>query len=152
MKLLITMHRDEDGVFIGECPSIRGIKDSSGSLDLLRALTTSLPGAIRLVGSDSALPQALQERICDGVVSGVAGAVPELILPLFENGATLDRCAVERLDAFVQALDAFPVPWGLKWIAESRGLAPAHFPLPLSERRMLEGRRLQQWFREWWGA
>jgi 4-hydroxy-tetrahydrodipicolinate synthase len=137
---------------ISACPSIRGIKDSSGSLDLLRVLTTSMPGAVRLVGNDGALPQALQEDICDGVVSGVAGAVPELILPLFENGGASNRRAIERLDEFIQALDALPVPWGLKWIAESRGMAPASFPLPLSESRALEGRRLQEWFRQWQGC
>jgi 4-hydroxy-tetrahydrodipicolinate synthase len=140
-----------DTVFelIRTCPSIRGIKDSSGSLDLLRELTISLPEAVRLVGSDDALPQALREGICDGVVSGVAGAVPELILPLFEAGGASNAPAIERLREFIRELDRFPVPWGLKWIAESRGMAPAHFSLPLSGKRALEGARLQQWFRAW---
>ncbi|MGP8247666.1 MAG: dihydrodipicolinate synthase family protein [Bryobacteraceae bacterium] len=134
---------------IGACPAIRGIKDSSGSLDLFRVLTTSMPGAVRLIGNDSALCQALHEGICDGVISGVAGAAPELILPLFADGGAPDSRAIQRLDEFIGALDSFPVPWGLKWIAEARGLAPARFPLPLSETRAAEGKRLQEWFRGW---
>jgi dihydrodipicolinate synthase/N-acetylneuraminate lyase len=62
--------RLDAGELIGACPSIRGVKDSSGSLDLLRVLTRSLPDAVCLVGNDSALPQALREGICDGVISG----------------------------------------------------------------------------------
>jgi len=132
---------------IDGCHTIRGIKDSSGSLDALRALTARLPGAVRLVGSDNALPQALREGLCDGVVSGVAGAVPELILPLFDGAETGD--AAQRLEEFIARLDPLPVPWGLKWIAEARGMAPARFSLPVSEARACEGRRLQDWFRTW---
>lgn len=116
---------------------------------MLRALTRRLPAAVRLVGSDNALPEALEEGICDGVVSGVAGAVPELILPLFENGGVRDGQAIRRLREFIRELDRFPVPWGLKWIAESRGIATAHFNLPLSPSRALQGARLQEWFRAW---
>ena len=132
---------------IDGCRTIRGIKDSSGSLDALRALTARLPQAVRLVGSDNALPQALQEGLCDGAVSGVAGAVPELILPFFGAAKTGD--ATRRLEEFIARLDRLPVPWGLKWIAEARGMAPARFSLPLSETRVCEGRRFQEWFRTW---
>jgi dihydrodipicolinate synthase/N-acetylneuraminate lyase len=58
---------------VRECPPIKGIKDSSGFLDVLRALACDLPHAVRLVGNDGVLPEALQENVCDGVVSGVAG-------------------------------------------------------------------------------
>jgi 4-hydroxy-tetrahydrodipicolinate synthase len=134
---------------IRRCPSIRGIKDSSGSLDVLRALTASLPNGVRLVGNDNALPPALREGICDGVVSGVAGAVPELILPLFESGGAHDSQMVGKLEEFIAQLDRFPVPWGLKWVAEARGMASARFSLPVSASRMLEARHLQEWFTKW---
>ena len=128
---------------IGECPRIKGIKDSSGSLEMLRALTGGLPGAIRLVGNDGVLSEALLEEVCDGVVSGVAGVCPELILPLFDAH---NEDAVQALRAFIEKLDAMPVPWGLKWIAECRGLAAARFNLPLSESRICQGNQLREWF------
>jgi 4-hydroxy-tetrahydrodipicolinate synthase len=132
---------------IRECPPIKGIKDSSGFLGILRALTHDLPGAVRLVGNDGVLPEALQEEVCDGVVSGVAGVCPELVLPLFAEGGAWDAEAIRTLRAFIEKLDTVPVPWGLKWIAESRGLAPARFNLPLSKLRVSQGNQLQAWFR-----
>ena len=56
---------------IVEVPNIIGIKDSSGSLEILRDLTTHGVEACRIIGNDSALVQAMEEKICDGVVSGV---------------------------------------------------------------------------------
>jgi len=132
---------------VRECPRIKGIKDSSGSLDVLRTLTRDLPDAVRLVGNDGALPEALQEGVCDGVVSGVAGVWPELILPLFAEGGARNAEAIRTLRAFIEKLDTVPVPWGLKWIAESRGLATARFSLPLSESRVSQGNQLREWFR-----
>jgi 4-hydroxy-tetrahydrodipicolinate synthase len=132
---------------VRECPRIKGIKDSSGFLGVLRALTRDLPDAVRLVGNDGVLPEALQEEVCDGVVSGVAGVWPELILSLFAKGGARNPDAVQALRAFIEKLDTVPVPWGLKWIAESRGLAAARFNLPLSKPRSNQGSQLQEWFR-----
>jgi len=137
---------------IARCPRIRGIKDSSGSLDILRELSVTRPEACRLVGNDTALVQALQEGVCDGVVSGVAGALPELILPLFQQGGPPDPEIASALHQFIRQIDGLPVPWGLKWIAESRGMAPARFNLPVSPRRACEGKSLVQWFETWRGT
>jgi 4-hydroxy-tetrahydrodipicolinate synthase len=131
---------------VRECPPIKGIKDSSGFLDVLRALACDLPHAVRLVGNDGVLPEALQENVCDGVVSGVAGVWPELILPLFAKDGACNADAVQALRAFIEKLDTVPAPWGLKWIAESRGLAAARFNLPLSELRISQGNQLREWF------
>jgi len=131
---------------IRECPQIKGIKDSSGSLDVLRALTGCFPAAVRLVGNDGVLSEALEEDVCDGVVSGVAGVCPELILPLFSEDGAHRTDAVLALRTLIEQLDAVPVPWGLKWIAESRGLAAARFNLPLSKSRICQGNQLREWF------
>ena len=63
-----------------DCPNIAGIKDSSGSLDILRALTRSTSHACRIVGSGGVPESALRESCCDGVISGVAGVLPEVVL------------------------------------------------------------------------
>jgi 4-hydroxy-tetrahydrodipicolinate synthase len=133
---------------IAECPNIVGIKDSSGALDSLRAL--SLPGldACRIVGNDSALVPALAEQVCDGVISGVACVLPELLLAVYERGPGFDE-ACRLLGEFIAAINGFPVPWALKWIGESRGIAAARFAQPLSGARMRQGRDLQRWFEGW---
>lgn len=134
---------------ITECENIVGIKDSSGSLESLRLLTRNNIPACRIIGNDSALPNALEEKICDGVVSGVACALPELMQALYAAGrdhtADVGELTAQLRDFIVQ-LDAFPVPWGLKVIAEIRGLAPARYVLPLSASRIQSVAAFQQWF------
>jgi 4-hydroxy-tetrahydrodipicolinate synthase len=128
---------------IASVPNIVGIKDSSGSLEILRSLS---PAATRLVGDDSALVAALRENVCDGVVSGVAGVLPELIMSVCR------RCdsAGTLLREFLDRLSVFPVPWGLKIVAECRGLAPAVFQQPLSAAREQQAAAFREWFQPWW--
>lgn len=130
---------------------VRGIKDSSGSLEILRLLTAEGPAeASRIVGDDHVLTAALREGVCDGVISGVACVLPELITFLFEHASEsgeqeyLER--EKQLNEFIEWLSRFPVPWGLKWAAEWRGLAPARFPLPLSEERREGAEAFHEWF------
>ena len=104
--------------------------------------------ACRIVGNDSALVQALGEQVCDGVISGVACVLPELLLAVYRRGPDFDR-ACRQLDEFIGAINGFPVPWALKWIGESRGIAPARFGQPLSESRVRQGRDLRSWFERW---
>jgi 4-hydroxy-tetrahydrodipicolinate synthase len=131
--------------------NIVGIKDSSGSLDILRALTQSGLACNRVVGNDSALAPALREGVADGVVSGVSCVLPEIMTALFrfapksagfENAATL-------LDEFIEHLNRFPTPWGLKFISEDRKITPASFVLPLSARRAADGAKFVEWFNSW---
>ncbi len=132
---------------IEEVPNIIGIKDSSGSLDILRDLTAHHPAACRIVGNDSALCPAMLEGVCDGVVSGVSCALPELILATFAHGADFARCRT-LLEAFIEQLGPFPTPWGLKWIVEARGVLTATFNLPLTAQREEQAAKLVAWFRE----
>jgi 4-hydroxy-tetrahydrodipicolinate synthase len=142
---------------ITEVPNIIGIKDSGKSLDILRDLTehrldTGLD-ACRFVGNDINLRSALSENVCDGIISGIACVLPELTLALF---AQKQRAASGEFDEIwgnlkrlIMQIDGFPAPWGLKWIAEARGLVRATFSQPLAESRLAQGREMQAWFREW---
>jgi 4-hydroxy-tetrahydrodipicolinate synthase len=135
---------------ISECPNIVGIKDSSGSLDTLRALTQSGIDCCRIVGNDSALSIALREGVCDAVVSGVAGVAPELVRAVYDYAGDRESAGwlrdVGSLDELLAQIGDTPVPWGLKWIAESRGIARATFAQPVSAERITQGDRLKQWF------
>jgi hypothetical protein len=46
-------------------------------------------------------------------------------------------------------LGRFPVPWGLKFIAESRGICTANFAQPITELRKRQSQEFISWFREW---
>jgi 4-hydroxy-tetrahydrodipicolinate synthase len=135
-------------------PAIIGIKDSSGSLLNLRQLSTNGSRlARRIVGHDGVLAEALQERCLDGVISGVAGVVPELNVALFGAFASADaqrRQQVVALQAeLVRSLGPIPVPWGLKVIAARRGLCAESYPLPLATRRKAQLVDFAAWFDEW---
>jgi 4-hydroxy-tetrahydrodipicolinate synthase len=132
---------------ITDVPNIVGIKDSSGSLDILRHLTEQGVDAVRIVGNDSALAPALREGVCDGVVSGVACVLPELILSLYNSAGFEEQASL--LTEFIQQLDPFPTPWGLKWVAQARGLLTASFSQPVTARRQQQADKLMAWFVKW---
>lgn len=138
---------------IREVEGIAGIKDSSGRLEILEALTLDDRGAVRLVGNDSVLAPALARGLCDGTVSGVAGVLPELTLALV-NGTRPDRSDFRTLEGhlneLIEQLEVFPTPWGLKLIAGCRKLHPASFSLPLSEHRQSQAASFRDWFEIWW--
>jgi len=130
---------------------IVGIKDSSGNLETLRLLTRSLPKANRIIGSDGALHAALLEGLCDGVVSGVASVLPELMVAFYYAAAAAPQssAALElkgSLDATLSWLGRFPIPWGLKIIAAERGFLIADYALPISPHRQADAAEFKQWF------
>jgi len=132
--------------------NIMGIKDSSGSLDIVRAITAAgLPHA-RLIGNDSALPSALAENVCDGVVSGVACTLPELMSSLFATGGQGNEFGAKRrlLDEFIDRLGPLPTPWGLKVTSAVRRFTHESYPFPLSSAREIEMTELREWFRGWY--
>jgi 4-hydroxy-tetrahydrodipicolinate synthase len=131
---------------ITDVPNIIGIKDSSGSLEILSHLTEHKVDACRIVGDDAALAAALRADVCDGVVSGVACVAPELIRALFDNRSA---GAEQALNELIAQLRHFPTPWGLKFIAQARSILKATFPVPLSPERKVQGERMEQWFSPW---
>lgn len=138
---------------VAEIPNIAGIKDSGGSLDILRALTESGLDACRIVGNDPTLRPALSEGVCDGVVSGIACVLPELILALYAQGACAASAKFDNswrcLREIANQLESLPTPWGLKWIAQARGIFQAKFAQVQSDARLSQGAELQCWFSKW---
>lgn len=138
---------------ITEVPNIIGIKDSSGSLEILRDLTLHKVDACRIVGNDNALAPALVEQVCDGVVSGVACALPEVVLALYAQANAVHSAefkeALVLLGQFIEQLDQFPTPWGLKWIVQFRGICEASFAQPVSKHRQTQSIAMAEWFKAW---
>jgi 4-hydroxy-tetrahydrodipicolinate synthase len=137
---------------LSEHPNIIGIKDSSGSLDIVRAITKAgLPSA-RLIGNDAALAAALDENVCDGVISGVACTLPELMTAMFvsHGDPALFANSHKLLDEFIEQLGVLPTPWGLKVTSAARGYTRDTYPLPLSGQRRKEIAGLRSWFLSWY--
>jgi 4-hydroxy-tetrahydrodipicolinate synthase len=140
---------------IGDHPNITGIKDSSGSLEIVQALTDQGSSAWRVIGNDAALVKARRSRLCDAVISGVACVLPELILQVFEEEANESpshhtESPAEQLAQLLQRIAPFPTPWAIKWLAEARGFVTASFAQTLSPGRLAQGQELQHWFQAWW--
>ena len=140
---------------IREVPGVIGIKDSGQSLATLRRLTQEQTAACRIIGNDGLLAGALREGVCDGVVSGVACVLPELIRALFSERADPGSARFEQLsqllDEIREQLARFPTPWALKWIAETRGICPATFSQPISSLRREQAREMISWYGSWQG-
>lgn len=132
--------------------NIVGIKDSSGSLDIVRAMTAEGLTHARLIGNDSALSAALTEGVCDGVVSGVACALPELMSSLFATGGRGDAFKTKSglLKEFIDHLGSLPTPWGLKATSAVRHFTRESYPFPLSAKREVEVAELREWFSGWY--
>jgi 4-hydroxy-tetrahydrodipicolinate synthase len=147
------LHEETVCRLIRDVDNIIGIKDSSGSLDILRSLTQQNMGALRIVGHDGVFAQALAEGVCDGVISGIGGVFPELIQSLYAHkGNCISsefRAADELIKEVIVQLDRFPTPWALKWIAQARGIMQPSFALPISLRRAQESQHFMELFPQW---
>jgi len=131
-----------------------GIKDSSGDWEYFeRLLGHAQEHAFTLlVGHDSIFARA-RVAGADGIISGVACAVPELLLAL--DRAIQEQAApeIERLDArlrdFVQRIERFPTPVGIKAALSVRGIKTGHLATPLGRETRAALDEFREWFRGW---
>jgi dihydrodipicolinate synthase/N-acetylneuraminate lyase len=131
-----------------------GIKDSSGRIeDFVRfnEFRTQQPFTF-MMGADTIYARARQAG-ADGAVSGIASAVPELLVALDKAVQTGDSVLMDRLqrrvEEFAFHIDRFPVPMGIKAAASARGIKSGACALPLSTERQSEMNDFVSWFREW---
>jgi len=79
--------------------------------------------------------------------------VPEVVQALYaegsKTGASEFTRAARLLQEFIEQLNPFPTPWGLKFAAEARGLVKAVFAQPVTEHRMKQSRQMAAWMKEW---
>ena len=131
-----------------------GIKDSSGEPEYMTRLLDSRrrhPFTL-LVGNDVMFTRG---RKCgaDGVVSGVACAVPELMLGLDRAITANNEPKIELLEArlqeFIAWLDRLPTPVGVKRAVAARGLKVGPLSVPLSKESERTQTEFEEWFRSW---
>ncbi len=147
----------EPGVAAGLCCDIAnliGVRDSSGSLETLTRVSATGNGAATIVGQGGMLIRALDAGCCDGIISGVAAGLPELIVATLDAHAAKDEARFRQLASSIEdvteQIEKLPIPWGFKLIAECRGLGKASFPVPLSRSRREQTAAFKAWFRDWW--
>jgi 4-hydroxy-tetrahydrodipicolinate synthase len=105
-----------------------------------------------MMGHDGLFAKARAEG-ADGVVSGVACAVPELMVGLeraiTSGNATQSKRLESRLDEFITWIDRFPAPVGVIAADGARGLkvGPLAIPLGADLGRQLD--EFRDWFRAW---
>jgi len=131
-----------------------GIKDSSGdwqTFENLNALQGKQPFKL-LIGNESLYLRA-RTAGAHGIVSGVAAAIPELIVAIDEafRKSKLDRAQQlnVHLQEFIDWLDKFPATVGIKQAAASRGWKHDQFAVPLDERTAETLSAFRQWLHPW---
>ena len=148
---LSPIHEDLAAELLQSEAGIVGIKDSSGTLDILRRLTREGLDCARLQGHDARLAESFREGLVDGAISGPAGVMPEMSAALFRTWG--DAPAFARAtgfnDEFLDQLQRFPYPWALKWVAERRGLGSPALPFPLSPAQQESKLEFLDWFDAW---
>jgi len=132
----------------------QGIKDSSGEWPLFAALLelrTRTPFSL-LAGNELIYLRA-RAGGADGIVSGVAAALPELMV-------ALDRAIVDKdnerarhlnghLQTFLEWIGRFPASVGIKQAAAARGWIVDHLHVPLDRRTGAEAGAYRVWFDRW---
>lgn len=129
-----------------------GVKDSSGSWENFEGLLGLERKSTLMVGNDALFVRA-KAAGAGGVISGVACAVPELMVALNKalaegTGEVAARLEV-RLSQFLGRIDAFPVPVGVKEAARLRGIKTGAHSIDLSPGQEAALGAFGEWFREW---
>ncbi|HVW87591.1 MAG TPA: dihydrodipicolinate synthase family protein [Bryobacteraceae bacterium] len=131
-----------------------GIKDSSGDWDYfeqLLAFREEHPFAL-FAGNDRIALRALRAG-ADGVLSGCACAIPELLVDLHGAAAAGDQAKADALNAllneFIEWIERFPTPMGIKRAVELRGLKSGQPATPLAPETAALMKDFSDWFRIW---
>jgi 4-hydroxy-tetrahydrodipicolinate synthase len=89
----------------------------------------------------------------DGIVSGVAAALPELLVAIDRAIQVNDGERAKRLNArleeFIHWIDKFPAGVAIKQAAVARGWKLNHFPFPLDDNTQAELAAFHDWLRAW---
>jgi 4-hydroxy-tetrahydrodipicolinate synthase len=134
-----------------------GIKDSSGDWTYFQQLAglRAEREFTLFVGNDSIFPQARQAG-ADGVVSGCACAVPELLVKLDAAIVAGDHGRIGiltgLLNEFIAWIDRFPTPVGIKVATAARGPKVGPLAVPLGPEKCQALDEFQVWFKGWFPA
>lgn len=131
-----------------------GIKDSSGDRQLfeqLRDLHAATPFTW-FVGNESFFLEA-RSGGGDGIVSGVAAAIPELLVAMDRAIANKSWEHANQLNSllseFLIWVEKFPATVAIKQAAAQRGWNLAQFAFPLEKATSMEINTFREWLSDW---
>jgi 4-hydroxy-tetrahydrodipicolinate synthase len=105
-----------------------------------------------MLGNDS-LAVPARSTGCDGIISGVACAIPELLISLdraIAGGVTEVVTRLEaRLRQFIEQSDKLPTPVGIKEATAARGLKLGPHALSCEGELHREIGVFREWFQGW---
>jgi 4-hydroxy-tetrahydrodipicolinate synthase len=132
-----------------------GIKDSSGDMEYFRALCGEAQQTpFTLFAGHERIYIACKRAGADGIVSGAASAIPELMVALdraFTDGVEADVCRFEKFVVeFLDRVDVLPWPVMVKEAARLRGVKAGAFAAPPGEEGERKLAEFAGWFRNWW--
>jgi 4-hydroxy-tetrahydrodipicolinate synthase len=127
-----------------------GIKDSSGDRhNLARLAQARARDEFSLVIGDDALLWDALGAGWDGVISGIACFLPELLVSLYRSFRAGDydtaRHCQELLDQLIEEIVKLPIPWGIRVALGLRGIPTGPLPLPLSPVRKQQIAEFRSW-------
>jgi dihydrodipicolinate synthase/N-acetylneuraminate lyase len=131
-----------------------GINDSSGDWELFQKLNEfrEKQNFRLLSGNERIYARSRVSGAC-GIVSGVAAALPELMVAM--DGALREglqdrvQALDEELQRFLDWISRFPATLGIKQAASLRGWDQDRFAVPLDEADLADLDRFRAWFRDW---
>ncbi|HLH02435.1 MAG TPA: dihydrodipicolinate synthase family protein [Bryobacteraceae bacterium] len=137
-----------------ETGSFAGIKDSSGDWQQFEQLS-SLRSRIRfqlLVGNECVFLGGRSAN-ADGIISGVAAAVPELLVALDRAITSCNAGLAESLDQklreFLGWIERFPSTLAIRQAAALRGWSLRETAVPVDPKTATELDAFREWFRSW---
>jgi dihydrodipicolinate synthase/N-acetylneuraminate lyase len=131
-----------------------GIKDSSGDWELFEMLLALREKhAFQLIVGNDVIYRRARAAGANGIVSGVAAALPELLVAMDKAMVKKDEARADELDVrlheFLRWLDQFPAPIGVKLTACARGWKFAHTAVPYDEATLKAKEEFETWLKEW---
>lgn len=137
-----------------ETGAFAGIKDSGGNWDAFHELLSLRERhRFRLFMGDDRFYARARTAGADGAISGVACAVPELMVRMDRAIGQGNTAMTERLNArlqeFIDRIMMFPAPVGIKEAVRQRKIKTGVLAAPLGDtgnERLVE---FQRWFKEW---
>jgi dihydrodipicolinate synthase/N-acetylneuraminate lyase len=131
-----------------------GIKDSSGDWEqFARLVEYRREHDFRLLAGNEHVYLRGRLAGADGIVSGVAAAVPELVVAMDQALVAGNRERAEALDGrmgeFLAHVERFPSTLAIRQAGAVRGWNLRHSAVPLDEDTAADVIRFHGWFREW---
>jgi dihydrodipicolinate synthase/N-acetylneuraminate lyase len=137
-----------------ETGSFAGVKDSSGDWPQFQQLLKfRAQRDFRLLVGNEAVYSRGRSANADGIISGVAAAVPELLVAIDRAITRGDAARADLLDVklreFMAYVERFPSTLAIRQAAAVRGWCLKEIAVPLDSKNASEVDQFRAWFRSW---